>query len=203
MTAGKSFVRPLLLLLPVAAWGGMLLTPPLAASKDAALRQLTLASMRLAFEVPAGWVLDDTDAETLHLVQLYGPWTKNLEHPKITLYYYGRESAFRSKDDYVESLMAKKRGEDDRTTTLGEAKVGGLTARLVSLAYVDTLGAYSTRLRREPVKELLVLLDAPQGGFYVFQFWAAQSIFKSNYPAFERLLESAQLTSRAPQPRRP
>jgi len=202
MTAGKSFVRPLLLLLPVAAWGGMLLATPLA-SKDAALRQLTLASMRLAFEVPTGWVLDDTDAETLHLVQLYGPWTKNLEHPKITLYYYTKESSFRSKDDYVDSLMAKKSGEEGRTTTLGEAKVGGLTARMVSVAYVDTLGAYSTRLHREPVKEMLVLLDAPQGGFYVFQYWAAQSIFKSNYPAFERLLGSAKVTSREPQPRTP
>lgn len=202
MTAGKTLLRPLLLLLPVAAWGGMLLAPPLD-SKETPLRQLTLASMRLAFEVPPGWVLDDADAETLNLVQLYGPWTKNLEHPKITLYYYGKDSSFHSKADYLKSLMAKKRGEEDRTTTVGEAKVGGRTARMVSVAYVDTLGIYSTHMHREPVKETLVLLDAPQGGFYVFQYWAAQSIFKSNYPAFERLLGSAQLTSREPPPPTP
>jgi hypothetical protein len=85
---------------------------------------------------------------------------------------------------------------------VSETQVGGTPARRVSLSYVDTLGVYSSDLHREPVTETLVALDAPQGGFYVFQYWAAQAVFKTYLPAFERLLASATPTTRAtPAPR--
>ena len=166
------------------------MTPIGAAALSALL--LTPPSMHLSFEAPAGWTVDDADAESLHLVQLYGPWTRKLEHPKITVYFYGKDSTYRTQDAYLRAANRNGKGrEAERKMTVSETQVGKAKAKKVSFSYVDALGIYSSDLHREPVTETLVLLDAPQGGFYVFQFWAAQAVYDRYYPAFEKVLASA------------
>lgn len=173
MNGAMGLLRSLVLLLPVVA---LALEP--------GTRVLTLAPMRLSFEYPAEWKLDDSDAETLHLVQLYGPWKKRLEHPKITLFHYAKGSAYKDRAAFIKRRL-------NNAAPNSETLVGGMKAQVFILNFVDTFGVRSTDLHREPVQETFVLVDAPQGGFYVFNYRAAQAIYKSNYAAFEKLLATA------------
>jgi len=149
--------------------------------------------MGLSFEAPAQWKVDDAEAETLRLVQLYGPWKRRLEHPKIAVFHYGPDSPYRSKERFVETRLKRRWKESDPDRELSGAKeiaVGNRIGQLWTVSYIGTFGLYSSNLHREPVKETYVLVDAPQGGFYVFQYKAAQAIYAAHYPAFESLLKS-------------
>ena len=163
-----------------------------------ALSALLIAppAMHVAFEAPSGWTVDDADADSLHIVQLYGPWARRLDHPKITVYYYGKDSTYRTQDAYLRAARRNGKSKDGgRDVEVGEATVGKAKAKRVTFSYVDALGVYSSDLHREPVRETLVLMDAPGGGFFVFQYWAAQAVYGKYYTDFEKLLSTAKPTT--------
>jgi hypothetical protein len=181
-------------LLPMVAWGAMVIPPPPDTAKGTGYLLLNLPSLRLSFEYPKSWLLDDSDADRLHVVQLYGPWRRSVDHPMIALFHYGPDSLYPSQESYIRKRLSAGRnrpGEDESKITSREITVAGRRARLFTLSFIDTFGAYSTGSHREPARETVVLLDAPQGGFFVFQYHAAQAIFANYYPAFERLLSTA------------